>query len=186
MFNRLISNLVLGFFVVVLVVVYGVSKQQPVLSKVQLNKSAVDVGTPKENNNEVMKVEGDLLASEFEARIPMPNGVVVNARVADDHEERVQGLSGTDPLGDDEGMLFVFDQPDIQAIWMKDMRYDLDIVWLDESGQVVYVVSGAKAPQGIGELPVYKNTDPAKYVLELPAGKATEYGLAEGVEVAVS
>lgn len=184
MFNRLISNIVLGFFVVVLVVVYGVAKQQPVVSK---------VGTDRLSTNSVQKVEGDNVAvvssadtASEEVFIPMPNGERVRVRVADNDEERVQGLSGTDPLAEDEGMLFVFEKPDIHGIWMKEMRYDIDIVWLDESGQVVQVVSGAKAPLEGAELPVYKNTDLAKYVLELPAGRAVEYGLAEGVEVAVS
>ena len=46
-------------------------------------------------------------------------------------EERSQGLSGRPNLAAGTGMLFVFEQAGSYAFWMKDMRFPLDMVWID-------------------------------------------------------
>lgn len=188
MVNRLISNLVLGFFVMVLVVAYGIAKQAPEYNDHLASQQLVagemqDAQTLKgfdaEEHRELMQVQV--------ASLVMPNGRVIAADVAETETERQQGLSGTDLLPDGRGMLFVFPESDLWGIWMKGMKYDLDIVWFDESGKVVEVVEGAKAPTSLDqELEVYSNDIPALYVLEVPAGKAAEYGLTAGEQIKVS
>lgn len=82
-------------------------------------------------------------------------------------ETRARGLSGSGPLAANEGMLFVFERDGAHAIWMKDMRFSIDIVWISRFGSVVHV-----------ERNVHPNTypksfaspKPARYVLEIPAG----------------
>ena len=122
--NRLISNIVLGFFVVVLVVVYGVAKQQPVYQPVRLTQGD-QVVAKQETAQEVQPASVQLSMVETSAelgQISMPNGELVEARIANSPEEREQGLSGTDPLAQDQGMLFIFDTPDVYGIWMKEMK----------------------------------------------------------------
>lgn len=104
-------------------------------------------------------------------------GQVVHARIADTEASRQQGLSGTEPLAEDEAMLFVYDHPTRPGIWMKDMNYSIDIVWLDATKKVIYIereVSPETYPR------IFLPQSDAQYVLELPAGFAYKHGLALG------
>jgi len=87
--------------------------------------------------------------------------------VADTPQKQQQGLSGTDSLPQDQGMLFVFPQDGSYAFWMKDMNYSLDILWLDTAGKIVYM----KENLSPDTYPItYQSPVPARYVLEVNAG----------------
>lgn len=92
---------------------------------------------------------------------------VFTARLARTNAERTRGLGGTSSLGNGEAMLFVFDRSDTWGIWMKDMSYPIDVVWLNEQKQVVYSVSNMQ-PDSYPE--TYLPKQAARYVVELPAG----------------
>ena len=64
--------------------------------------------------------------------------------VADTNDERIRGLSGRSRLKDNEGMLFVFENKDRYAFWMKEMRFDIYIVWIS-SGKVVGIDNASYA-----------------------------------------
>src|SRR5438093_412426 len=71
----------------------------------------------------------------------------------------------------DHGMLFIFEQPDFHAIWMKNCKFPIDIVWLDAQRKVVHVAS--KVPPCEAEpCPVYQPLQRASFVVELSAGQA--------------
>ncbi len=91
----------------------------------------------------------------------------IKLRIARDRDELVKGLSGTDNLPHDEAMLFVFNKPDVYSFWMKDMKYPLDIVWLDSTFKVVHIESNV-APESYPLL--YTPSAQAQYVLEFNAG----------------
>lgn len=110
-------------------------------------------------------------------------GQLVHARVADTESSRQQGLSGTKPLEENEAMLFVYDYPTRPGIWMKDMNYSIDIVWLDASKKVIYIerdVSPETYPR------VFLPQSDAQYVIELPAGFSQKHGLGLGQVVSFS
>ena len=54
------------------------------------------------------------------------------------------GLMFRPSLPEDRGMLFVFGELDFHGIWMKNCRFPIDIVWLDEERRVVHV--GRRCP----------------------------------------
>lgn len=90
--------------------------------------------------------------------------------VAQTEEEKVIGLSKTKHLPKDEGMLFVYDEPDDLIFTMEDTSIDLDIIFIDESLTVVSVHSvraGEEAP--IEEFDV-------QYVLEVDYGSGIQEG----------
>ena len=100
-------------------------------------------------------------------------GDKIVVEVADEEHEQVQGLSNRNSLGANRGMLFVYPEPSRPGFWMKDMRFDIDIVWIgEENGQtkitsVLPYVTPQTFPQVFAppeELP------PVRYVLEVPAG----------------
>lgn len=87
--------------------------------------------------------------------------------LADSEEERVLGLSDKDHLDNDQGMLFMFGENGNHGIWMKDMKFSIDIIWLDSKFQVVDYISDV-APESYPN--VFKPKKPAKYVLEVNSG----------------
>jgi len=66
------------------------------------------------------------------AKLIFPNGRVVTAEIAKTEEERARGLMFRDRLGENEGMLFIFEEPDFYSFWMKNMKFPIDIIWLSE------------------------------------------------------
>jgi uncharacterized membrane protein (UPF0127 family) len=108
--------------------------------------------------------------------------VLLQAEVADTDGSRHRGLSGRPGLAQGEGMFFVFPSAGYWGMWMKDMRFAIDILWVDSGGTNVHIesnVSPATYPQ------VFEPPAPARYVLELPAGFAAARGIAEGMKVVV-
>ncbi len=94
---------------------------------------------------------------------------------------RVKGLSGRQEIGAD-GMLFVFTNPGYHGIWMKQMQFDLDLIWFDVSGKIIDLTLSAPAPisNQLNNLPVYQPSEPASMVLEVPAGFVQEYQIQVG------
>lgn len=93
----------------------------------------------------------------------------VIAEVADTPEERQQGLSGRKELAEGRGMLFIFDTSDYHGFWMPDMHFAIDIIWIDDSFQVVHIKKNV-SPESYPT--VFEPAQPAQYVLEVPAGFA--------------
>jgi uncharacterized membrane protein (UPF0127 family) len=106
---------------------------------------------------------------------------VVQAEVADDDAERARGLGGRDRLAEEAGMYFLL-TGDAPRIWMKGMRFPLDLVWI-KSGRVVDVtprVPDQPPDTPESELPVYSPSQPANRVLEVNAGWAERNGVRRG------
>lgn len=90
---------------------------------------------------------------------------------------REKGLGGRDGLAPDTGMLFVFPRDGAYAFWMKDMRFPIDMLWLDANGRVV-TLRGSVSPDTYPA--VFSATEPARFVLELPAGYADRHSISLG------
>ncbi|PLS80582.1 hypothetical protein CYG49_04920 [Candidatus Saccharibacteria bacterium] len=97
--------------------------------------------------------------------------------VADTADEREKGLSGTAQLQSNRGLLFVFEDTGYWSFWMKDMNYSIDIIWFNESRRVIHLEE--KVSPNTYPRQFVPNT-PAKYVLEIPAGRAKEYDIKLG------
>lgn len=97
---------------------------------------------------------------------------VFKTKVAKTSAEREKGLTETTELREDQAMLLVYERNDKWDIWMKDIEYPLDIVWLDASKTVVHIVKNAPP-----ESYPYEKFTPkkeARYVLELPGGTVSK------------
>lgn len=94
-------------------------------------------------------------------------GTEVAVTIADTPDSRTLGLGTRDKLGDNEGMLFVFDDDQPYGFWMKDMRFPIDIIWFDANRRIVYAKEHADPSSYPG---VFVPSAPARYVLEVPAG----------------
>ncbi len=105
----------------------------------------------------------------------------INLIIADSDDERVKGLSGRNNLAKNQGMLFVFDKKDTYGFWMKNMKFPLDIIYIDDS-TVVDLVVNAK-PASDSSLVIFKPEKPVNYVLELNAGDAKKYNIKKGTKI---
>lgn len=97
---------------------------------------------------------------------------------ASSQSSREKGLSGRENMPHDAGMLFVFEQNATQCIWMKDMQFNLDIIWLDETKKIVKIekdVSPSTYPQSFCAT--------AQYVIEVNSGIADSADLQIGQRI---
>ncbi|PJK15005.1 ACR family protein [Lysobacteraceae bacterium NML07-0707] len=103
--------------------------------------------------------------------------------IADDDESRARGLMFRDSMPADHGMLFIHETQAPQAYWMKNTRIALDILYFDNQRKLVSQQRDVP-PCTLGDrCPAYPSQAPARYVLELNAGKAAEIGLQDGAEL---
>lgn len=102
-----------------------------------------------------------------------------SVEIADDEQERAQGLMFRENLPRGAGMLFVYDRPQPAAFWMKNTLIPLDIIFLDKSGQVTSVHENARP----GDLTPIPGGDHVFAVLEINGGLARRYGITAGTEM---
>ncbi len=105
--------------------------------------------------------------------------------VADTTLSRMRGLGGRDSLAPYDGMFFFFDSPAKYGIWMKDMLFPIDIVWLakdpEPNSMVVVDLAEDVAPKTYPK--IFSPTHNASFVLELPAGFAREQEIKIGSRI---
>lgn len=102
---------------------------------------------------------------------------VFQARLAISQAEQVKGLAGASPLKGSQAMLFVGSTAAQQPIWMKDVSFPLDALWLNNEKEIIYMehsLSPDSYPQTYGPDQV------SRYVLELPTGAARQRNLEVG------
>ena len=103
----------------------------------------------------------------------------VQAAIADGWAKRYVGLSETDRLPADGGMLFVHGGVDDRTYVMRNMSFGLDVVFADGDGTVT-AIHEAPAPGPGAEGADQRYTGRAKYVLEVNRGWTTEHGVEAG------
>lgn len=105
---------------------------------------------------------------------------VFTAQVLKTDKERAKGLSGRAGLGVDEAVLFVFDSDSKWSMWMKEMHFPIDIVWLDKSKKVVHIVKNVPPESYPKE--TFTPTEDARYVVEFAAGTVEKKAIVIGKE----
>jgi len=93
---------------------------------------------------------------------------IFNATIVSSKADRVKGLSGIKELASNKALLMVFPDEDKWGIYMKDMIIPIDIVWLNNKKEVVFIVKNV-SPDESTSVTHYPKTA-AKYVIEFPAG----------------
>ena len=111
--------------------------------------------------------------------IQTPKGLI-QAQIVSQGLALEKGLGDRDSLPENEGMLFNFPYSEMYRFWMKDMRFSIDIVWMNDQKQVIWIqshVSPDTYPQSFGP------SVPSKYVLEINSGNANRMGIATGTQL---
>jgi len=99
--------------------------------------------------------------------------------VAETQQKQALGLMFRESMPADEGMLFIFPTESPRSFWMKNTRIPLDIMYFN-ADLVMVSISANTPPCRVSRCPSYPSLAPAKYVLELNAGVASELGVGPG------
>ena len=107
-----------------------------------------------------------------------------SVEIADTREKQALGLMFRDSMPADQGMLFIFPIESPRSFWMKNTRIPLDIIYFNKDLELVSISAGTP-PCRVSSCPSYPSISPAKYVLELNAGIASELGVGVGDKLKV-
>lgn len=89
--------------------------------------------------------------------------------------QRQRGLMYRSTLAPYRGMLLVFPSDGPWTIWMHNMRFPIDVLWLTSDCTVVDIASAMRP-----ELDEHTGVATARFVLELPAGTVSQRGIIVG------
>ena len=78
------------------------------------------------------------------------------------HEEIIKGLSNKSSLKENEGMLFVLNPSSRRGFWMKDMKFPIDVIWLNENKEIIHIKK--RLDPCVSNCPVYYPDRESKYV----------------------
>ena len=102
----------------------------------------------------------------------------IRAEVAADFSTRMRGLMHRASLPANSGMLFIFDQPSIHCMWMKNTLIPLSVAFLDEAGTVINVADMQPHSEQS-----HCAAREARYALEMNRGWFTARGIKPGMRL---
>ena len=109
---------------------------------------------------------------------------ILQVQIAETEGQRIHGLSWKyEELPYDQGMLFVFDKPGTQDMWMMSMQFSIDIIWFDVNGNVTHIEKNV--PPCLEPIEILAcsdngvSGDNAKYVLEVTAGFVDKFNISD-------
>jgi uncharacterized protein len=136
----------------------------------------------------IIGILGLILApSEVKNRdLSFPTGTIkidndtISVEVAKSPEDRQRWLMfREDAIPPDSGMLLVYEKPDLYALWLINIQYNLDLIWFDENGRVVYAKENAQICNNPFDSSkcTYKTTSVAKYVIAASSGFIADHNI---------
>lgn len=105
-------------------------------------------------------------------------GHAFQVELAKTDKEKQVGLSKYKSIPQERGMLFIFDKPEFYSFWMKEMKFPIDIIFINNS-RIVTIYQNLP----IDNLNIYSPTSPSDKVLEINANISKKYGFGVGDSV---
>jgi uncharacterized membrane protein (UPF0127 family) len=103
---------------------------------------------------------------------------VIHAEIANTEDTRRTGLMGRQKLGANEGMIFVFEQPDSQCFWMRNTPIPLSIAFIADDGTIVNIDDMKPETDD-----AHCSKKPVRYALEMDQGWFASHGIAAGIKI---
>ena len=103
-------------------------------------------------------------------------GKPFRARLAMSDSEKARGLMGVKSLGENDGMIFVYDAPQKMSFWMKNTLIGLDLAYLDSDGKILEIKR--LYPRSLD--PVESASDKIYYCIEMNSGWFAKNGIKAG------
>ncbi len=122
-------------------------------------------------------------------RIPVMNennvcfhdGYCIDVETRNTPEGRELGLMFKETLDENEGMLFVFDNPVSYAFWMKNMKMHIDIIFISKDKKIVSISKNAlPCDKPSDQCELYYPAGEYMYVVETKANFSERHGLESG------
>jgi uncharacterized protein len=113
---------------------------------------------------------------------------VITVEIADTAAERQRWLTfRAEPMPLDSALLIKYDQPDLYEVWMLNIQYNLDLVWIDSEGNVVYIIKNAPPCDNVVETVscTYKTTTRSLYVLAAASGFIDANGITKNSKMTI-
>jgi uncharacterized membrane protein (UPF0127 family) len=107
------------------------------------------------------------------------NGHNFSLYLAKTSNEQEVGLAKFNKIGNDKGMLFIFNKPDYYSFWMKNMKFPIDIIFINQT-KIVDIFQNVPAPKNNNNLPTYTTGEKADKVLEINSGLSNKYKIKIG------
>ncbi|MFH0738148.1 MAG: DUF192 domain-containing protein [Candidatus Micrarchaeota archaeon] len=101
----------------------------------------------------------------------------IDVEIANNSLTRAKGLMGRQTLGENEGMLFIFDKSGIYPFWMLNTTIPLDAVYIAENGSIVDIIEMEPCGLNITKCRLYTPKAEARYVLEVNRGFSARLGV---------
>jgi len=112
------------------------------------------------------------------------NRDVINTEIARSMQSRILGLSGRESLPVSTGLLFIFPETLYPSIWMKDMKFSIDIIFISSEGTVNEFFENVSPDTYLEKPPrQFKTLAASRYVLEVPAGTVADAKLRAGMTI---
>lgn len=166
---KVFALLLVFFTIVIMTFFFTARKNIPTSKRQEIKKEAEAMPAP---------ISWDALESlsdDSTVRVAL-GGATVIAEVARSEEKKALGLSHRNALEEGRGLLFVFDAPSTLSFWNKDMRFPIDVIWMDK-GVVAGVSEGLPLFTEGGTPVIITSPAPAQVVLEVPDGFVKKHGI---------
>jgi uncharacterized membrane protein (UPF0127 family) len=115
------------------------------------------------------------------------NNQPFNVEIAYNQAARIRGLSGRPCIPAHQGLLMDFGKDGHYRIWMKDMKFPIDVVWIGSDHKIAAVEINFKPSTYDSRHPerseVRVNQIPARYVLEIKANTSRDLNFGLGTSV---
>jgi len=108
------------------------------------------------------------------------NGQKIYIETLTTEKQKEKGLSGRKFLASNNGLLFVYENMGNWKIWMKNMFFPIDVIWIDNEGIVVGVKTNI-SPESYPE--IHQIDRQSRYIIELNAGAAERYNIKPGDKI---
>jgi len=103
---------------------------------------------------------------------------LIHAEVAADYSTRARGLMHRKGLAPNAGMLFIFDAPSEQCMWMKNTYIPLSVAFVDAQGTIINIADMQPHSEQ-----THCSARPALYALEMTRGWFAERGIKPGMKL---
>jgi len=165
--------------VIVCVVVVGiyfvVTAPKKDVANGENSEKTVNFGNPNDPNG--------FFGSDFATTTVAIGDTEIMVGIADSVDKQDKGLSGLNSMPENVGLLFNFAIADNYEFWMKDMKFPLDIFWIDENNVITYIEKNA-TPESYPN--TFASDQNSLNVLETNAGFADKHGINIGDTVNIS
>jgi hypothetical protein len=155
-----------------------------VICNSMLTPSAAQSNNTNDNNNTnaIMKAIEEAISTGtkyMKAKVTV-KGFELNADVPVTNELMAKGLAVKNQLKENEAMLFVIEDPAKNSFWMKDMKFPIDIIWLDGNGKAVHIEHNLQPCVSTFICPIYTPNIDSQYVLETVTGFTQRHNISVG------